>query len=250
MFDNVKAVFAKDPAARNIIEVLLCYPGLHALWLHRLAHALWRLKLKTLGRLVSHVSRFLTGIEIHPGARLGRGVFIDHGQGVVIGETAEVGDNVLLYQGVTLGGTSLQKVKRHPTIEPDVVIGVGAKVLGALTVGRGAKIGAMAVVVRDVPAGCTVVGNPGKVVRLPSGERPPSPLDHNQLPDPVLDVVRHLDNRIIALTQLMLEKNCFTQKEFEQRHMQEEERQIENFLEQEPRPEGQPGQGQRSAPPA
>lgn len=238
MFDNVRAVFAKDPAARNIIEVLLCYPGLHALWLHRLAHALWVVKLKTLGRLVSHCSRFLTGIEIHPGARLGRGVFIDHGQGVVIGETAEVGDGVLMYQGVTLGGTSLQKVKRHPTIEPDAVIGVGAKVLGAVTIGRGAKIGAMAVVVRDVPAGCTVVGNPGKIVRLPGGARPVSPLDHNLLPDPVLDVVRHLDNRINALTKLMLDKKCFTKNEFEQQHMQEEEQHIETFLEQEPAPDG------------
>lgn len=242
MFDNVKAVFAKDPAARNLLEVVLCYPGLHALWLHRLAHALWAVKLKTLGRLVSNVSRFLTGIDIHPGAKLGRGVFIDHGQGVVIGETAEVGDRVLMYQGVTLGGTSLQKVKRHPTIEPDVVIGAGAKVLGAVTIGQGAKIGAMAVVVRDVPAGCTVVGNPGKIVRLPGGQAPVSPLDHNLLPDPVLDVVRHLDNRINALTKLMLEKNCFSKTEFEKQHMQEEEGYIETFLEQEPR-SGEPGKG-------
>jgi len=235
MFDNIKAVFAKDPAARNILEVVLCYPGLHAIWMHRLAHAFWRLKLKTFGRIVSHFSRFLTGIEIHPGAKIGKGVFIDHGLGVVIGETAEVGDRVLIYQGVTLGGTCLEKIKRHPTIEPDVVIGAGAKVLGAVTVGRGAKIGTMAVVVRDIPAGCTVVGNPGKIVRLASGERPPSPLEHNKLPDPVLEVVRHLDNRINALTKLMQEKQCFTNDEFEKQHMQEEEAYIESFLEQEPK---------------
>ncbi|MCK5243210.1 serine O-acetyltransferase [bacterium] len=234
MFDNIKAVFAKDPAARNIFEVVLCYPGLHAIWLHQFAHFLWIIKLKTLGRLVSNISRFLTGIDIHPGAKLGTGVFIDHGHGVVIGETAEVSDHVLIYQGVTLGGTSLKKVKRHPTIEPDVVIGAGAKVLGSLTVGQGAKIGTMAVVVHDVPAGCTVVGNPGKIVRLASGERLRSPLDHNQLPDPVLDVVRHLDNRISALTKLMHDKKCFTEEEFKKQNMEEEEQYIESFLEQKP----------------
>ena len=233
MFDNIRAIFAKDPAARNVLEVVLCYPGLHAIWWHRLAHALWRLKLKTLGRMVSNLSRFLTGIEIHPGARLGRGVVIDHGMGVVIGETAEVGDAVLIYQGVTLGGTSLSKGKRHPTIGANVVIGAGAKVLGAIRVGAGAKIGTQAVVVREVPDGCTVVGNPGKVVRLASGERPPDPLQHGQLPDPVADVVRHLDNRITVLTQLMLDKHCFSEDEFKQQHMQEEEKYVEGFLEQE-----------------
>ncbi len=236
MFDNVRAVFAKDPAARNLLEVLLCYPGLHAIWFHRLAHALWLLKLKTLGRWVSHLSRWLTLIEIHPGAKLGKGVFIDHGAGVVIGETAEVGAGVLIYQGVTLGGTSLSRGKRHPTIGADTVIGAGAKILGAIVIGAGAKIGTQAVVVRDVPAGCTVVGNPGKVVRLPSGQRPPSPLDHGQLPDPVAEVVRHLDNRIEALTKLLLEKNCFTAREFERQHMHEEETYVESFLEQD-RPE-------------
>ncbi len=234
MFDNVRAIFAKDPAARNVLEVVLCYPGLHAIWWHRLAHALWVLKLKTPGRMISQFSRFLTGIEIHPGARIGRGVVIDHGMGVVIGETAEVGDGALIYQGVTLGGTSLSKGKRHPTLGANVVIGGGAKVLGAITLGDGAKIGTNAVVVRDVPAGCTVVGNPGKIVRLASGERPPDPLQHGQLPDPVADVVRHLDNRITALTKLMQENNCFTSEQFQQRHMQEEEHYVEGFLEQEP----------------
>lgn len=232
MFENIKAIFGKDPAARNLIEVVFCYPGLHAIWMHRLSHFLWTFKLKTLARINSNLARFLTGIEIHPGAKVGKGVVIDHGFGVVIGETAEIGDRVLIYQGVTLGGTSLLKVKRHPTIEADVVIGAGAKVLGNLTVGAGAKIGTMAVVVKDVPAGCTVVGNPGKIVRLASGERPPSPLDHNMLPDPVAEVVRHLDNRIQALAKLMEDKGCFTAKEFEQRHMDEEETYVNSFLEQ------------------
>lgn len=236
MFDNIRAVFAKDPAARNIFEVICCYPGLHALWMHRLAHGLWRLKFKTLGRMVSHLSRFLTNIEIHPGAKLGRGVFIDHGSGVVIGETAEVGEGVLIYQGVTLGGTSLLKVKRHPTIEPDVVIGAGAKILGAITVGAGAKIGTLAVVVKDVPAGCTVVGNPGKIVRLATGERPVSSLEHGKLPDPVAEVVRHLDRRITALTKLMQDKQCFTPEEFQRQHMAEEEAYVDSFLEQTPPP--------------
>lgn len=231
MFDNIKAVFAKDPAARNILEVVLCYPGLHAIWMHRIGHFFWIIKLKTLGRVISHVSRFLTGIEIHPGAKIGKGVFIDHGFGVVIGETTEIHDRVLIYQGVTLGGTSLEKVKRHPTIESDCVIGAGAKILGGFTVGSGAKIGTMAVVVKEVPPGCTVVGNPGKIVRLASGERP-SPLDHHMLPDPVAEVVKHLDNRIVALAKLMEEKGCFSQEEFEQKHMVEEEKYIHKFLDQ------------------
>ena len=232
MFDNIRAVFAKDPAARHVLEVVLCYPGLHALWWHRLAHALWRVKLKTLGRLVSHLSRWLTGIEIHPGARLGRGVFIDHGLGVVIGETAEVQDGVLIYQGATLGGTSLSKVKRHPTVEREAVIGAGAKVLGNITIGAGAKIGAESVVVRDMPAGATVVGNRGKIVRLAGGGRPRSPLEHGELPDPVSDVLRHVDNRISALAKLMQDKGCFTPEEFDRMHMREEEAYVERFLEQ------------------
>lgn len=233
MFDNIKAIFSKDPAARHIFEVIFCYAGLHAIWMHRIAHFFWKIKLKFLARVISTINRFLTAIEIHPGAKIGKGVVIDHGFGVVVGETAEIGDHVLIYQGVTLGGTSLEKVKRHPTIESDVVIGAGAKVLGNLVVGAGAKIGTMAVVVKDVPAGCTVVGNPGKIVKLASGARPPSPLDHNRLPDPVADVVRHLDNRIQALTKLMEEKGCFTAQEFENRHMLEEEAYINSFLEQE-----------------
>ena len=172
MFDtlreDVRAILARDPAARGFFEVLTCYPGLHALWLHRLAHAFWASRLgplKWFARLISMVSRWLTGIEIHPGAKLGHGVFIDHGMGVVIGETTEIGDHCTIYQGVTLGGTSLIKgSKRHPTLESRVVVGAGAKVLGPFTVGEGAKIGSNAVVVKAVPAGATVIGIPARIV--------------------------------------------------------------------------------------
>ncbi|HHY95005.1 MAG TPA: serine O-acetyltransferase, partial [Firmicutes bacterium] len=154
--EDIRAVFDRDPAARNLLEVLVCYPGLHAIWAHRLAHWFYRHHMYVVARLISHLARFLTGIEIHPGARLGRGVFIDHGMGTVIGETAEVGDNVTMYQGVTLGGTGKEKGKRHPTIEDGVMISAGAKVLGNITVGKGSKIGAGAVVIRSVPPGSTV----------------------------------------------------------------------------------------------
>lgn len=186
--EDIRSVFERDPAAKSVLEVLLCYPGLHALAFHRLAHALYRRRLYLMARFVSHLARFLTGIEIHPGAKLGRRVFIDHGLGVVIGETAVVGDDVTIYQGVTLGGTGKEKGKRHPTIEPECVIGVGAKVLGAITVGRGSRIGAGAVVVKDVPPGCTVVGVPGRIV-IRNGERV-NPLEHGHLPDPVAEIIR------------------------------------------------------------
>ena len=162
--EDIQSVFHRDPAARNAFEVLTCYPGLHAIWIHRLAGALWRAELKWLARLVSNFGRWLTGIEIHPGAKVGRRFFIDHGMGIVIGETAEIGDDVTLYQGVTLGGTSWNKGKRHPTLENGVVVGAGAKVLGPFTVGAGAKIGSNAVVTKAVPAGATAVGIPGKII--------------------------------------------------------------------------------------
>ena len=186
--EDIRTVFNEDPAARSVLEVLVCYPGLHALWFHRLAHFLWWHRLRLLGRLVSHMARFLTGIEIHPGATIGRRFFIDHGAGVVIGETAEIGDNVLLYQGVVLGGTTLNKGKRHPTVGNGVVIGSGAVALGAITVGDGARIGAGSVVVRSVPPGATVVGIPGRVVQ--DRPRTLSDLDHGQLPDPVAEAIR------------------------------------------------------------
>ena len=162
--EDIACVFERDPAARSTWEVVTCYPGFHALLIHRLAHGLWRMRLRWLARLVSHASRFLTGIEIHPGAAIGRRVFIDHGMGVVIGETAEIGDDCTLYHGVTLGGTTWNKGKRHPTLQRGVVIGAGAKVLGPIVIGEGAKIGSNAVVVKSVPAGATALGIPARII--------------------------------------------------------------------------------------
>lgn len=170
--EDINSIMQRDPAARSRWEVLTCYPGLHAIIMHRWANACWRMGLKWLGRFISHISRGLTGIEIHPGATIGRRVFIDHGFGVVIGETAEIGDDCTIYQGVTLGGTSLSKgSKRHPTLERGVIIGAGAQVLGGFTVGEGAKVGSNAVVVKTVPAGATAIGNPARVIEKQAGER-------------------------------------------------------------------------------
>jgi serine O-acetyltransferase len=197
---DITAAMARDPAARSRLEVVLCYPGVHALALHRLAHRLWGAGWHVSARLVSHVSRFLTGIEIHPAARLGEGVFIDHGMGVVIGETAEVAENVTLYQGVTLGGTSLKREKRHPTLERDVVVGTGAAVMGAITVGEGTRIGAGSVVVRDVPPNSVVVGVPGKVIsRDGKRVRESVDLEHADLPDPLARTIEQMLDRIHAL---------------------------------------------------
>lgn len=164
IIEDIRTVFNRDPAARSLLEVLLCYPGLHALWLHRINHQLWHWHLPTISRLLSQVARFWTGIEIHPAAHIGRRLFIDHGMGVVIGETTIIGDDVTLYQGVTLGGTGKEKGKRHPTIQNEVIVGSGAKVLGNITVGEASQIGAGSVVLKDVPARATVVGIPGRVV--------------------------------------------------------------------------------------
>jgi serine O-acetyltransferase len=186
--EDIQTIFAKDPAARSTLEVLFCYPGLHALWFHHLAHSLWRHKFRFFARLLSHINRFLTGIEIHPGARIGRRFFIDHGAGVVIGETAEIGDDVLLYQGVVLGGTTLKKGKRHPTIGNNVVMGSGVVVLGPVVIGDGVRVGAGSVVVKSVPPGVTVVGIPGRIVG--DHREPLVDLEHGDLPDPVAEAIR------------------------------------------------------------
>lgn len=196
---DFRIIFERDPAARNVLEVLFCYPGLQALVLHRIAHGLHTVGLPFIPRLISHLARFLTGIEIHPGATIGRGVFIDHGMGVVIGETAIVGDYCLIYQGVTLGGTGKECGKRHPTLGENVVVGAGAKVLGNIQLGNNVRIGAGSVVLRDVPADCTVVGIPGRVV-FRSGAKV-EPLEHGQLPDSEAKVIRLLMDRIEALEQ-------------------------------------------------
>ncbi|MGE5593689.1 MAG: serine O-acetyltransferase [Betaproteobacteria bacterium] len=203
MFDrireDIKVVFERDPAAKNVLEVILCYPGLHAVVGYRIAHFFYQRRMFVIARLISHIVRFLTGIEIHPGARIGRRLFIDHGMGVVIGETAEIGDDVTIYQGVTLGGTGKEKGKRHPTIGNRVVIAAGAKVLGSFEVGDEAKIGAGAVVLRPVPAGATVVGVPGKVVSRYGKRIQGIDLDHQNLPDPVQTALEALTRRIEEL---------------------------------------------------
>lgn len=196
---DIKIIRERDPAARGTLEIILCYPGYQALTAHRISHRLWKSKLplKLIARLLSQVCRCLTGIEIHPGARIGQGVFIDHGMGVVIGETAEVGDRCLLYQGVTLGGTGKENGKRHPTLANDVVIGAGAKILGAIEIGANTRVGAGSVVVRNVEANCTVVGVPGRVIHQ-SGVKI-NPLAHSALPDAEANVIRNLMERIDQL---------------------------------------------------
>ena len=197
--EDVKTVFARDPAARSLLEVLTCYPGLHALWFYRWANWFWRHRLRLLGRLLSHFGRFVTGVEIHPGARIGRRFFIDHGMGVVIGETTEIGDDVLMYQGVVLGGTSLEKKKRHPTIGNNVVIGAAAILLGPISLGDGVRVGANSVVVKSVPPGATVVGVPGRIVE--EKREPVADLEHGKLPDPVSEGMRSMAEQQVRLEE-------------------------------------------------
>jgi len=197
---DIQAILSRDPAARSALEVILCYPSFKAVRSHRRAHWLWTHGMKLAARLLSQWCRHRTGIEIHPGATIGEGLFIDHGMGVVIGETTEIGNNVTLYQNVTLGGTGKDVGKRHPTIGNNVVVGAGARVLGPFTVGEGAKIGASAVVLKEVPPFCTVVGNPGRIVRM--GDRKvPIDLDQVHLPDPVKERIQILENRLAELEQ-------------------------------------------------
>jgi serine O-acetyltransferase len=206
--EDFKVVFERDPAVRSVFEIIFCYPGFHAMLFYRFAHQLWTHKLYFLGRFVSHIGRFLTGIEIHPGARIGKGFFIDHGMGVVIGETAEIGNNCTLYHGVTLGGTSWAKEKRHPTLQDNVVIGSGAKILGPFVVGENSKVGSNSVVVKEVPANSTVVGIPGKVVvsaeQVEKSVR--ADLEHGKMPDPqaraiecLFDQIRQLESQVKEL---------------------------------------------------
>jgi serine O-acetyltransferase len=216
MREDVQAVFDRDPASRTVLEVTLAYPGLHAIWMYRAAHWLWEGRLYLLGRLLSELARFITGIEIHPGATIGRRLFIDHGMGVVIGETAEIGDDVLIYQGVTLGGTSLKKEKRHPTIEDHVMISAGAAVIGPVRIGRGSRIGAGAVVVSSAPPYSTIVGIPGKVIEGESTRQDVAGLDHVHLPDPVARAMQSLVDKLnrigVRIEELEERQDCLEDK--------------------------------------
>jgi len=191
--EDIQMIKERDPAAKNYVEILLCYPGLHAIWFHRIAHFFYLWKWYTTARLISHFNRGITGIEIHPGATIGRRVFIDHGMGVVIGETSEIGDDCLIYKGVVLGGTTLVKKKRHPTLGNRVVVGSNSTILGAITIGDGARIGSNSVVVKSVPPGATVVGVPGRIVESLTAEtRAELDFEHGNLPDPLSDLMKML----------------------------------------------------------
>lgn len=190
--EDIQTIKERDPAAKNYVEILLCYPGLHAIWLHRIAHFLYKKRWYTAARLLSHLSRAATGIEIHPGARIGRRLFIDHGMGVVIGETTEIGDDCLIYKGVVFGGTTLERKKRHPTVGNRVVVGSNSTILGAITIGDGARIGSGSVVVKSVPPGATVVGVPGRVVESLTAEKMELDFEHGNLPDPLSDIMKML----------------------------------------------------------
>jgi serine O-acetyltransferase len=207
--EEIDTIFERDPAARSVLEVIFCYPGFHAILFHRVANWLWRKEFYFLGRFVSHLGRFFTGIEIHPGAKIGKNFFIDHGMGVVIGETAEIGDNVTIYHGVTLGGVSLNKGKRHPTIGNNVVIGSGAKILGPFKVGDNSKIGSNSVVVKEVPPNSTVVGIPGRIV---SGDKKVD-FDHSNLPDPVAKAIECIIDRVVSIEKELLNAKGDTQNE-------------------------------------
>lgn len=227
---DVQAIQERDPAAHNLVETLTCYSGLHAILMHRAAHFMHEQGLPVVPRIVSQVNRFVTGIEIHPAADIGEGFFIDHGAGVVIGETTEVGDNVTIYQGVTLGGTGKESGKRHPTLEDNVTIGAGAKVLGSVTVSRNAKIGAGSIVIHDVPADSTVVGNPGRPVRERGRKIGAADVDWTHLPDPVADAMQSLVRRVVEMENEF--KEAFPEKKQEIEKVQEEgERELDKVFE-------------------
>lgn len=216
MFEGIKedinTVFSNDPAAKSTVEVILCYPGLHAIWLHRLAHWFWKKNHYLTGRFISHLNRFLTGIEIHPGATIGKRFFIDHGMGIVIGETTIIGDDVLLYKGVVLGGTSLEKEKRHPTIGNNVVVGTGAIVLGDIEIGDNCKVGAGSVVTKSAPPGSTIVGIPGKTLEsLKNQNKNTHDLEHGKIPDPITDILNTIIKRQEELEKIVCDKNYSTE---------------------------------------
>jgi len=221
---EIRVIFERDPAAKSIWEVVLCYPGFHALLFHRLAHSLYKRGLVLVPRMISQFARFITGIEIHPGAKIGNGFFIDHGTGVVIGETAEIGDNVTIYQGVTLGGTGKERGKRHPTIGDNVVIGAGAKILGSFKIGNNVKIGAGSVVTKPIPSDTTVVGVPGRVVThrgIPVKDSDLRPdLQHDDLPDPEMDMLQSLMSRVEQLEKRLAEREKYHGTEIIQHHDQ------------------------------
>ncbi len=219
---DIQTVIDNDPAARNKFEVVFTYSGLHAIWAHRVAHSFYKNRWYTVARIISQVSRFFTGIEIHPGATIGNGLFIDHGMGVVIGETCEIGNNVVIYQGVTLGGTGKEKGKRHPTIGNNVVIGSGSKVLGSFEVGDNVNIGSNSVVLREVPPNSTVVGNPGRIVKR-NGERVGDRLDHTKLPDPVIEMLREMQKEIHNLKAELKSLQPGQQKEEQEELLEREE---------------------------
>ncbi|MGQ3684793.1 MAG: serine O-acetyltransferase [Candidatus Loosdrechtia sp.] len=224
MKEDINAALQNDPAARSKLEVILCYPGIHALWLYRVSHYLWGKKLMLLARIVSHINRFLTGIEIHPAAEIGRGVFIDHGMGVVIGETTVIGDECLIYKGVVLGGTTMGKTKRHPELGKRVIVGSNACILGNITIGDHVRIGSGSVVVKDVPPHATVVGVPGRVIEQQKKKGYDAVLNHAQLPDPIAEALKIVlvENRKLRERVKRLEENlnvsagkdeCFSEAE-------------------------------------
>jgi len=236
--EDIRTAFDRDPAARSTWEVVTCYPGLHAIWMYRLANMFWRSGLLWIGRFISHIARWLTGIEIHPGATIGRRFFIDHGMGIVIGETTEIGDDVTLYHGVTLGGTTWQQKKRHPTLEHGVIIGAGAKVLGSITVGEQSRIGANSVVLRDVPAHSTVIGIPGTVVGTTDSliEDGKINLDHHLMPNPVAEAIKHvlqlvddLDERVDRLHPEASDKKSKADTQLSE-DMKREHEKLDRFL--------------------
>jgi serine O-acetyltransferase len=188
--EDIQMIKERDPAAKNYVEIFFCYPGLHAIWFHRIAHFLYQSRWYTLARLISHFSRWITGIEIHPGVKIGRRLFIDHGMGVVIGETSEIGNDCLIYKGVVMGGTTLEKKKRHPTLGNRVIVGSNSTILGAITIGDGARIGSNSVVIKAVPPGATVVGVPGRIVESMTPEKLALDFEHGNLPDPLSDIMK------------------------------------------------------------